>query len=175
MYIPSKENEADIPSPRLTTLDCKLHPKLRQRVQQEFGGPKGHACDLIALDSKAMTDQDGSLLPHFMPHLSPQAHGVNFFAQDLLSGALFPEYPYAFLPLSLMGPVLRFLRSHGWSCTIIALDVYPKKYWWPLIQSCASKSCRLAVKGEVGALLLPSRQGWIPHPGIPGDLWAFGV
>ena len=33
-YITSKENEADAPSRRLTTLDCKLHPKLWQRVQQ---------------------------------------------------------------------------------------------------------------------------------------------
>ena len=30
MYIPSKENEADTTSRRLTTLDCKLHPKLWQ-------------------------------------------------------------------------------------------------------------------------------------------------
>ena len=73
-----------------------------------------------------------------------------------------------FPPVSLVGPVLRFLRSHGRSCTVMALNVYPKRYWWPLIQSCASKSCRLAVKGEAGRLLLPSKQGWIPHPGIPG-------
>ena len=103
----------------------------------------------MALDSNAMTDQDGSLLPHFTPHPSPQSCGVNFFAQDLSSGAPFLEYPYVFPPLSLMGPVLRFLRSHGRSCTVIALDVYPKRYWWPLIQSCASKSCRLAIKGVV--------------------------
>ena len=51
-YITSKENEADVPSRCLTTLDCKLHPK-------------SHTCDLMALDSNAMTDQDGSLLPHF--------------------------------------------------------------------------------------------------------------
>ena len=85
----------------------------------------------------------------FTPHPSPQSCGVNFFAQDLSSGAPFLEYPYVFPPHSLMGPVLRFLRSHWRSCTVIALDVYPKKYWWPLIQSCASKSCRLAVKGVV--------------------------
>ena len=174
-YITSKENEADAPSRRLTTLDCKLHPKLWQRVQQEFGGPKGHTCDLMALDSNAKTDPDGSLLPHFTPHPSPQSCGVNFFTQDLSSGAPFLEYPYVFPPLSPMGLVLRFLRSHGRPCTVIALDVYPKRCWWPLIQSCASKSCRLAGKGEAGALLLPSKQGWIPHPGIPGDLWAFGV
>ena len=157
---------ADAPSRRLTP-DCKLHPKLWQRVHQEFCGPKGHTCELMALDSNAMTEQDGSLLPHFTPHPSLQSCGVNFFAQDLSSGAPLPEYPYVFPPLSLMGPVLRFLRSHGRSCTVIALDVYPKKYWWPRIQSCASKSCRLAVKRGARTLLLPSKQGWIPHPGIP--------
>ena len=161
-YITSKENEADVPSRCLTTLDCKLHPK-------------SHTCDLMALDSNAMTDQDGSLLPHFTPHPSLQSFGVNFFAQDLSSGAPFLEYPYVFPPHSLMGPVLRFLRSHGRSRMVIALDVYPKKYWWPLIQSCGSKSCRLAIKGEAWALLLPSKPGFIPHPGIPRDLWAFGV
>ena len=74
-----------------------------------------------------------------------------------------------------MGPVLRFLKFHRQSCTVIALDVYPRKYRWPLIKSCAMKSCRLAVKGEVGSASVTSKQGWIPHPGIPGDLWAFGV
>ena len=56
MYIQSKEIEADAPFRRLTTLDCKLHSQLWQRVQQEFGGPKGHTCDLMALDSNAVTD-----------------------------------------------------------------------------------------------------------------------
>ena len=175
MCIPSTENEADAPSRRLTTLDCKLHPRLWQRIQKEFAGPKGHTCDLMALDSNSMTYHDGSPLPHFTPQPSPQSCVVNFFAQDLSSGVPFLEYPYVFPPLSLMGPVLRFLKFHGRSCTVIALDVYPRKYWWPLIKSCARNSCRLAVKGEVGALLLASKQGWIPHPGIPGDLWAFGV
>ena len=50
MCVPSKENQADAPSRRPTTLDCKLHPRLWHRVQKEFGGPKGHTCDLMALD-----------------------------------------------------------------------------------------------------------------------------
>ena len=168
MCVPSKENEADAPSRHLTTLDCKLHPRLWHRVQKEFGGPKGHTCDLMALDSNSMTYQDGSPLPHFTPHPSPQSCGVNFFAQDLSSGVPFLGYPYIFPPPSLMGPVLLFLKFHGRSCMVIALDVYPRKYWWPLIKSCARKSCRLAVKGEVGALLLrtgidsPSRDPWGP-------------
>ena len=54
----------------LNNLHCKLHPKLWQRAQQEFGGLKGHTCNLMALDSNTMTDQDGLLLPHFTPHPS---------------------------------------------------------------------------------------------------------
>ena len=175
VYIPTSENEADAPSRRLTSMDCKLHPDVWERVQRDFGGPQGHTCDLMALDSNAMTDQDGALLPHFTPYPSPQSCGVNIFAQDLSSGAPFLKHPYVFPPLTLVGPVLRFLKVHQRPCTFVLLDVYPKKYWWPLIQSCASKSCRLAIKGDVGALLSPSKQGWTPYQGIPGDLWAFAV
>ena len=28
---------------------------------------------------------------------------------------------------------------------IIALNVYPKMHWWPLIQNCVGKSCRLSL------------------------------
>ena len=143
VYIPTSENEADAPSRRLTNMDCKLHPDIWERVQREFGGPQGHTCDLMALDSNAMTDQEGVLLTHFIPHPSPQSCGVNIFAQDLSSGAPFLKHPYVFPPITLVGPVLRFLKVHRRPCTFVVLDVYPKKYWWPLIQSCASKSCRL--------------------------------
>ena len=161
----------------LNNLHCKLHPKLWQRAQQEFGGLKGHTCNLMALDSNTMTDQDGFLLPHFTPHPSHPVVSISL-RKIYQVGPRFWSVPTFFrlsLSLSLMDPVLHFLRSHGQLCRVIALDVYPKKYWWPLIQSCASKSCRLAVKGEARALLLPSKQGCIPHPGIPGDLWAFGA
>ena len=134
MYILSKENEADVPSRRLTP-DCKLHPKLSQRVQQEFCGPKGHTCDLMALDSNGMTDQDGSLLPHFTPHPSPQSCGVNFFAQDLSSGAPLLEYPYVFPPLSLTGSCSAFseipravVHGHSLGCLSekVLVASYPK-------------------------------------------------
>ena len=156
-------------------MDCKLHPDIWERVQRAFGGLQRHTCDLMALDSNAMTDQEGVLLPHFTSHSSPQSRGVNIFAQDLSSGAPFLQHPYVFPPLTLVGPVLRFLKAHRRPCTFVVLDIYPRKYWWPMIQSCASKSCRFAIKREVGALLSPSKQGWTPHQGIPLDLWAFLV
>ena len=45
VYIPTSENEADAPSRRLTSMDCKLHPDVWERVQRDFGGPQGHTCD----------------------------------------------------------------------------------------------------------------------------------
>ena len=98
VYIPTSENEADAPSRRLTSMDCKLQPDVWEKVQRDFGGPQGHTCDLMALDSNAMTDQDGALLPHFTPYLSPQSCGAPFL-----------KHPYVFPPLTLVG--LGFLAS----------------------------------------------------------------
>ncbi len=81
--VPSQHNPADAPSRRLSILDSKLHPNVWNVVQEEFGGPSGHTCDLMALDSNAMTDFNGIPLPHFTPHPSPASSGVNLFAQDL--------------------------------------------------------------------------------------------
>ena len=61
VYIPTSENEAGAPSRPLKSIDCKLHPDIWERVQRDFGAPQGHSCDSMALDSNAMTDQDGAL------------------------------------------------------------------------------------------------------------------
>jgi len=91
-FIPTSENEADAPSRRLTTLDCKLRPDKWAKVQEEFGGLRGYTRDLKALDSDVMTDRDGSPLPQFTPHPSPQSCGVNVFAQDLSNEASFLDF-----------------------------------------------------------------------------------
>jgi len=36
-FIPTSENEADAPSRRLTTLDCKLHPDIWAKVRWPEG------------------------------------------------------------------------------------------------------------------------------------------
>lgn len=173
-YVPTGENPADGPLCRLSSADCKLHPTLWDEVQREFGGTMGHTVDLMALDSNAMKDLFGAPLPHFTPHPSPASSGANTFAQDLSSGASFMELPYVFPPLMLVGPVFHFRQSHQRS-SLITLDVYLRKYWWPLIQRYATKARKLARKGDTMALLVPSWNGWIPHHGIPGDLWAFAL
>lgn len=174
-YIPTGDNPADLPSRRLSSMDSCLHPRVWRTVQSHFGGPYGHTCDLMALDSNVMTDLHGQSLPHFTPGPSPQSSGINLFAQELFAHNPILAYPYVFPPLSFVGPVLRFLRDHRLSCTLVTMDVYPRKYWWPLLHYYSSRSIKLDVQGSQRALLIPSRSGWTAHSGIPGDLWCFAL
>ena len=134
-------------------------------------------CDLMALDSNALKGFDGRSLPHFTPRPSPESSGVNVLAQNLPGEVAFLDSPYVFPPPrpAFVGPVLRHLERHHRSCTMVVLDLYPRKYWWPLIQKYSTKSCRLAHRGDHNALLKPSTSGCIPLPGLPGDLWAFDL
>lgn len=174
-YIPSKENPADLPSRRLSALDCQLTQGMWSIVQECFGGQSGHTCDLMALDSNVMKDKQGKPLPHFTPYPSPGSSGVNVFSQDLSRHPEILQRAYVFPPLPLVGPLLRFLEGCKQPCTIIVLDIYPRKYWWPILQYRSQKSYKLASKGSRTALLSPSKKGWVHHSGIPGDLWAFYV
>ena len=128
--------------------DSKLSDGLWQIVQKEFGGREGHTCDLMALDSNSMTDAHGYSLPHFTPITSPGSSGVNLFTQDLASLGALMARPYVFPPMALTGPVLKFLQSFKQSCTVVVLDVFPKKYWWSLLINKAVKSRCLAVRGD---------------------------
>ena len=82
-YIRSGENLADAPSRRFLVFDNKLSGQIWDRVQEEFGGDKGHSFDLRSLDSNAMKDRMGNSQPHFTPVPSPDSAGLNLFAQDL--------------------------------------------------------------------------------------------
>ena len=81
--ISTNDNPADSHSRRLSTMDSKLCPALWKVVEQQFGGPTGHTCDLMTLDSNAMKEKFGKSLPHFTPSQTPVSSGVNLFAQDL--------------------------------------------------------------------------------------------
>ena len=122
-----------------------------------------------------MVDHRGKPLPHFTPIPTPASLGVNVFAQDLPAYHPVMQRPYAFPPSLLVVPLLRFLKAYQQACTLVVLDVYPRKYWWPLITSQAQSSYKLASAGDSPSLLVPSTQGWVPHPGNQGDLWAFSV
>ena len=173
IYVSTVDNLADSPSRRLSYSDSRLSLDVWHIVQREFGGSHGHTFDLMALDSNAMRDTTGHILPHFTPWFSPHSAGVNFFSQDLSLYASLMQRPYVFPPISLTGPVLSFLAGSAQACTVIVFDIYPRKYWWPLLQCKSQKALKLAPRGSTRALLVPFKDGWISHPGIPGDLWAF--
>lgn len=175
VYVPTHENPADAPSRRLSYGDYTLSPRLWEVVEQTFDKAQGHTCDLMALDSNAMRDRSGVCLPHFTPYPSAESLGVNMFAQDLTCHRSVMQRPYVFPPEILVGPVLRFLQSFSQSCTMVVVDTYPRKFWWPLLQRCSTKARKLAHEGDEDALLWPSRDGWVSGRGIPGDLWAFKV
>ena len=145
-YISTHDNPADLHSRRLSAMDSQLCPALWEVVEQQLGGLTGHTCDLMALDSNAMKDKFGKSLPHFTPCPTPASSGVNLFAQDLSRHEPFLEHPYVFPPSILVGPVLCFLKSFRRSCIVLVLDVYPRKYWWPLIQCWSPRSLKLACK-----------------------------
>ena len=113
-YVPSSVNPADIPSRRLSVLDCSLSRRLWLIVQRTFGGPSGHTCDLMALDSNAQCDLHGYPLPHFAPVLTPNAMGVNVFAQSITSAgsSIFPVVMFSLL-LPLFLPFCDFCKNNG--------------------------------------------------------------
>ena len=102
---------------------------------------------------------------------------VGEFIRPGCKDAAFLDRPYLFPPPPphLVGPVLCFLSSERRSCTLVTLITYPKRYWWPLIRKYSFRFVKLVEKGEQRALLTPSRDGWVSHPGLPGDLWAFAL
>jgi len=95
----------------------------------------------LSIPTPCLIDWGTLALPHFTPHPSPGSIGVILFAQDLTQFYTIMQRPYVFPPNVLVGPVLPFLQSYRQSCTVVILDTYPRKYWWPLLQRFASR-CR---------------------------------
>ena len=121
VYVSTKANPADLPSRRLSLSDSRLTDMIWTVVQREFGGPDGHTCDLMALESNALRDYSGNHLPFFSPWPSPGALGMNLSQYPAVM-----RRPFVFPPLLLVGPVLRLLQHYLQSCTIVVLDVYPR-------------------------------------------------
>lgn len=172
-HLPSEENPADQPSRRLSRADCKLSPRLWSRLQSspDFGGPLGHSCDLMALDSNAQTDLKGFPLPHFTPYPTPQSAGVDVFAQNL--SPTLGRNPYVFPPILLIGQVVRLLQHDQVPCTLVVPDIRPRRYWWAFLSRPRVPKLKLATRGEVGAILTPTKKGFSSTFPLPWDLWAF--
>ena len=69
--------------------------------------------------------------------------------------------------------VILYVRSLSLPCTLIIPDIYPRRFWWPLLWATATQSCLLAYKGDPECLRFLSPKGFSLQPCLPWDLWAF--
>ncbi|XP_078673738.1 uncharacterized protein LOC144912401 isoform X1 [Branchiostoma floridae x Branchiostoma belcheri] len=169
IFVPSKENEADAPSRRVSGSDVKLHEELFQRIDEELGGPSGFDTDLMALPSNVQTGRDGKKLKFFSRDPAPGSCGVNVFAQNLTG-----RNCYVYPPFAVIAPLLRFLMTEqqGSRVVIVVPDLRPKKYWWPLLTRKAKMGMKVACAGQP-VLWFPTRkEGWSLRQ-TTWDLWAF--
>ena len=173
-YIPSGLNPADYYSRKLTRSDAMLSASSWGVVQAEFGGSSGHNFDLMALDSNVQHDLKGDALPHFTPFQTPCSAGVNLFNQDLSMCDGITVNAYVFPPFSLIGPLLRFLRSQRAMVTFMAPKLSPLPVWWPIINSMSSKKVLVACKGSCDSVLFPTKHGFQLGE-LSFELWAFRV
>ena len=167
-FVPSADNPADRPSRTLSDIDCMLSPLAWKAVQLAYGP---HTFDLLALASNVQRDLHDRPLRFYAPFPNPGCSGVNIFAQTISPS----ENAYAFPPFILLGPLLKFLSPQPCPLTIIAPDLRPRPYWWPIVQHKSSSCFKLGTKGQKDILLFPaaSQHGvFSPRP-LQWDLWAF--
>ena len=111
--------------------------------------------DLMALPSNVRLDRSGRPLKFFSPFPCVQAQGTNIFSQVLSSS----KNAFVFPPFTLIGQLLKYLASQPCPFTMIAPDVSPRKYWWPLLQRQATVAFKLGQKGDNSILLFPTKTG----------------
>lgn len=165
-YVPSQDNLADAPSRVLSVADCMLANPLWVDLETRWGP---HSIDLMSLDSNVHNATDGKPLRHFSPWPTPNSAGVNLFAQTLLA----EDNAYVFPPLVIIGPVLRFLLASKCRFTIVIPDLFPRRFWWPLVNGRASDQVQLGSKGQPDILFVPTREGTFESKPLEWDLWAF--
>ena len=110
----------------------------------------------------------------FPPFLTPCSAGVNLLHQDLSICDGITVNAYVFPAFSLIGPLLRFLRSQRATVTFMAPRLSPLPVWWPIINSMSKKKVLIAFKGSTYTILFPKKQGFQLGE-LPFKLWAFRV
>ena len=150
----------------LSDKDCKLSASTWSKVQQAFGP---HTIDLMSLDSNVQFDEKGVPLRHFTPFYTPMSSGINVFAQVISRD----ENAYVFPPFVMMGPLLKFLLQARIPVTIIAPQLSPTPYWWPILKGASSVSLLLGSKGEGGVILFPSPHVCFATQPLQWDLFTF--
>ena len=168
-YVPSALNKADKPSRVLSLSDCSLSPSLWSTLDSRFGP---HTWDLMSLDSNTPIGRDGQPLTHYTPFPTPHSSGVNVLAQSLS-----PSHNYYVFPPFVMVPVIwNFLSAHQppLKFTIVAPKLSPLPPWWPSLSTSSSTSFRLASRGEVACLKVPTKKGpTLSKLPLHYDLFAF--
>ena len=92
------------------------------------------------------------LLPFISPFPCVQAQGTKVFSLVLSSS----KNAFVFPSFTVIGSLLKFLALQRCSFTMIAPDVSPRKYWWPLLQRQATVAFKLGQKGDNSILLFPA-------------------
>ena len=153
------------PSRALSSGDCMLSACIWKKVEERWGP---HSVDLMALDSDAPNDLQGLRLRHFSPWPTQETAGVHVVSQTLHSS----DNAYVFPPLAL---VASCLASQPCTFTIIVPDLFPRRYWWPVVTGHAVDSIHLGSLGDHGVLLFPSSDGQFCSRPLDWDIWAFRV
>ncbi len=157
IYIKSADNPADEPSRRLSLADAMLSPTQWSFLEQKFGP---HTFDMMSLDSNAMKDKNGHVLPHYTPWPLPDSSGVNVLSQVLSD----TENYYCFPPFCMVDAVIGFLLNEckrPLRVTLVLPKLYPTQPWWPRLKSSATVFT-LASVGDQKTILAPSTNGYTP-------------
>ena len=114
-----------------------------------------------------MKSSSGERLKFFLPFSFPESSDVNVFSQNL---AIDENY-YVFPPFILIGPLLRFFKTFG-SITmiIIALDVSPRRFWWPLLESMSIGKIKIGSRAQEGIVVCP-----LHHPKVGIHVLCLGI
>ena len=166
-YVPSDQNLADQPSRVLSDIDCSLSVNAWSRVESAFGP---HTVDLMAIPSNVQRTKSGRILPFFSPYPFQESMGVNVFSQHLWDD----ENYYIFPPFALIGPLMRYFKQSGARITLIAPELSPTKYWWPILNSVCICRMLVGLKNERNILNFPPTRNlpWHSKP-LPWNLYAF--
>ena len=155
------------PSRFSSDIDCSLSDNAWSLVETLFGPL---SFDMTAIPSNVKKSKNDEKLRFFSPHPGAESAGVNVFSQNLLPN----ENYYIFPPFVLIGSLINFFKSHTIRVTLIAPDLSPRKFWWPLLNSLSVAKVKIGSKGDSNVLIFPSKsdRGWHSRQ-LPWDLYAY--
>ena len=161
-YIPAPLNPADPPSQVLSLQDAKLSPSVWSQVRQNLGA------SLVTLRIWWLCCWMWRLFGwlSFLSFLHTQLlvllRSIFLLSFQLITVACF-----------LIPQVLHLAKTQSIFCPLVAPDILPRKFWWPLLQS--FPSFLLAPQGRPDIVCSPSAHGFSSSWPLPWDLWVFCI